>query len=164
MILKRLSFFCQKENYKSNEVIGGITNAGYLGIYFRYSADYSSLFDSLNCSKMYRELLFEGYFQMSLCLELIHILHEIENELYEEEKNILLSNISSIVGESIQDFEMLIKLIERNIRKQDEIIRKSQYLSIDENMESQQFMSVFDIIDAIQSSIPAFSNVLFIIR
>ena len=163
MILKRLSFFCQKENFKSNEVIEGIRNAGYLGIYFRYSADYSSLFDSLNCSKMYRERLFEGYFQMSLCLELIHVLHEIENELYEEEKNKLLSNISSIVGESIRDFEMLIKWIERNIRKQDEIIRKSQYLSIDENMDSQQFMSVFDIIDAIQSSVSAFRKVLFII-
>lgn len=163
MILKRLSFFCQKENFASNKVIEGISNAGYLGIYFRYSADYSSLFDALNCSKMYRERLFEGYFQMGLCLELIHIIHEIENELCEEEKNKLLSNISAIVGEYVQNFEMLIKWIERNIRKQDEIIRKSQYLSVDENMDGQQVVPVFDIIDAVQSSVSAFRKVLFII-
>lgn len=163
MILKRISFFCQKEMFESDKMIKELSQVGHLGIYFRYSADYSSLFDSLNCSKAYREHLFEGYFQLSVCLELARILYVIENELVGDEKEKLFSQISSIIGEGVHGSEMLIMWLEKNIRKQDELVRKSQYLSMDEGLDCQQANYLFEMIAAIKSCIPDLRETLFVI-
>lgn len=81
MILKHLSFFCQKEVFSPNHILDGIAKAGYLGVYFRYSADYNTLFDSLNCGRKYREVIFENYFQLCVSLEIARILSILDKEV-----------------------------------------------------------------------------------
>ena len=127
MILKHLSYFCQKENYAENNALKHILEAGYLGIYFRYSSDYCSLFDSLTCSNSYREFLFDNYFQLCMCVELARILKDLENEIDDVEKGKLFSSISYVCTSDIKNASEFIEWLEKNIRNQDRIIRQSQY-------------------------------------
>ena len=163
MILKHLSFFCQKERLNTKEMLSKVTESGYLGIYFRYSADYSTLFDSLNCSKNYREALFDGYFQLCVSLELARILQSLESDFKEFEYKKLFDEISNLLGDQINNTQDIIIWIEKNIRLQDDIIRKSQYLDIDESCFFARKNFLFDFITKIQESIITLSDVLFII-
>ena len=163
MILKHLSFFCQKENFTDNKIIDGISTVGYLGIYFRYSADYSTLFDTLNCSKTYQEYLFDNYFQLSISLEIAHILQDVEDELTEQEKNELFFSISSLYDNDITNTKEFVNYIEKSIQKLDAIIRRSQYLDIDENLKYQEKTILFELIKLVQTCIQRLKNTLFII-
>ena len=164
MILKHLSFFCQKEAFSPNRMLDGIEKAGYLGVYFRYSADYNKLFDSLNCNKNYREVLFENYFQLCISLEIARILNTIDEEIESSAKKRLYLSISDMLSEkSIVGSKAFIIWIENNIRIQDNIIRKSQY---SENYQPQIVLPkafLFDTIDAIQKNIPQLNQTKFII-
>ena len=162
MILKHLSYFCQKENYAENNALEHILEAGYLGIYFRYSADYSSLFDSLTCSNSYREFLFDNYFQLCMCVELARILKDLENEIDDVEKGKLFSSISHVCTSDIKNASEFIEWLEKNIRNQDRIIRQSQYLAIDENQEYQSKSLLFDIISVLRSSVVCLSDTMFV--
>ena len=163
MILKHLSFFCQTELSGTSRMLPKISEDGYLGVYFRYSADYSTLFDSLNCSKNYRESLFDGYFQLCVGLELARIIQSLECELDKIEIENLFNKISNLIGTTISNSKDIIKWIEKNIRLQDDIIRKSQYLDIDERHFFTQKNFLFDFIGKIQESINELNDTLFII-
>ncbi len=163
MILKHLSFFCQKERLSSEKLLSELSSLGYVGVYFRYSADYCTLFDSLNCSKNYRDMLFDGYFQLCVGLELARVLQALEPEMEDYEKNKLFNQISSVCSNSFSDFQEVIAWIENSIRFQDDIIRKSQYLDIDETQIFSNKRFLFDLITKIQDSISSLSQVLFVI-
>ena len=125
MILKHLSYHCQKETYEPQKRIDGISADKYLGVYFRYSADYSTLFDSLNCSKKYRESLFERYFHLCVGLEIARVLEDLEKELTETEKQSLFASLSSLLSSKIENPQALIEWLVRSIQRQDETVRRS---------------------------------------
>ena len=164
MILKHQSFFCKKETYISDNLLNGISNDGFLGIYFRYSADYGSLFDSLICSDQNRETLFNNYFQLCIGIELGKILREIEDEVSSKNKCDLYSKLSSLCGVEICSIECFINWAEQQIRTQDTLIRNSQYTRIDDIVDLPLVsFSVFSIIRAVRESIDRLHDVLFII-
>lgn len=163
MILKHLSYFCQKESFNHEHILQELANSKYLGIYFRYSADYSSLFDTLNCSKVYRDYLFTNYFHLCVCLELAKIIKDFELQLKAEEKKALFDSISVLCSDDISDATTFMLWLEKNIRQQDELIRKSQYTNIIETQENQQNSLLFDVITTMQTSLGALQDTLFII-
>ncbi len=163
MILKHLSFFCQKETFNSNNLLDEISEQGYIGVYFRYSSDYGNLFDSLNCSKLYRENLFSNYFQLCVSLEISRILISVEQELNNDEKTLLYKNLSNLIGEQLLCSDDLMKFLEKSIITQDEKIRRSQYLTLGETQSLEMKSFLFDLIYIIQSSVSKFNEVLFII-
>ena len=163
MILKHLSYFCQKEAIKSDKILPEIAAKKFLGIYFRYSADYSSLFDSLNCSREYRDYLFDDYFQLCICLEIARIIQSFEEELLEDEKKSLFAQISKLCEGQMTDSNTFIDWIEKAIRKQDETIRRSQYLSLEISNEYKPKAILFNLINEIQTCVKCLSETLFII-
>lgn len=164
MILKHLSFFCQKETFSPNKILDSIARSGYLGVYFRYSADYNTLFDSLNRDTQYREALFDNYFQLCIGLEIARILCSLDEEINSKNKENLYSSLANILNEkNINGAKSFAGWIERNIRMQDDIIRKSQYTEYYElkNVVPKTFL--FDVIALIQKNIPQLSQAMFII-
>lgn len=164
MILKHLSFFCQKETFSPNKILDSIARAGYLGVYFRYSADYNTLFDSLNRDTQYREALFDNYFQLCISLEIARVLCSLDEEISSKDKENLYSSLANILDEkNINGSTSFAGWIERSIRMQDDIIRKSQYTEYYElkNVVPKTFL--FDVIALIQKSIPQLSHTMFII-
>ena len=87
MILKYISYFCQKELLHSSQsspsrvrILDALKQSGSLGIYFRYKDDFGTLFRFLNCSKNGREQLFLYYFEMYVLDELLRIFLDFEKE------------------------------------------------------------------------------------
>ncbi len=163
MILKHLSFHCQKETYTHDKLLDGISADKYVGFYFRYSADYSTLFDSLNCSKTQRDAIFEQYFHLCISLEIARVLKDIENELIEGEKQSLFSSISSLVSCKIDSSQVFIEWLMKNIQKQDESIRRSQYEEPFEFSYTISNLFLFDLITIIQEHVFKLKDALFII-
>ena len=163
MLLKHQSYFCQREKYEDDSILKCIKEAGYLCAYFRYSADYSSLFESLNCSEYLRSELFKNYFQLCLCMEIAKILSDVEKEFSDSEKERLWNHLSSITDTSITSCEAFVSWVETTIHKQDEIIRNSQYSDIEEKAIHLTNMPLFRMIHAIHSDIELLKDVLIII-
>ena len=163
MILKHLSYHCQKETYEPQKRIDGISADKYLGVYFRYSADYSTLFDSLNCSKKYRESLFERYFHLCVGLEIARVLEDLEKELTETEKQSLFASLSSLLSSKIENPQALIEWLVRSIQRQDETVRRSQFEETFEPDDTCINLFLFEMISLIQNQIHKLSDVLFII-
>ena len=163
MILKHLSYFCQKEAFDEGKILDSISSLGYLGVYFRYSADFSSLFDSLNCSKAYREYMFERHFQLSVCMELVKILQDFDIEIDQAEKTSLYASVSELCKCQITNVQSLVAWIKREIQKHDETIRKSQYLNIEESFDPWNNTLSFDLISILQTEISRLKNTLIII-
>lgn len=91
-------------------------------------------------------MLFDGYFQLCVGLELARVLQALEPEMEDYEKNKLFNQISSVCSNSFSDFQEVIAWIENSIRFQDDIIRKSQYLDIDETQIFSNKRFLFDLI------------------
>lgn len=163
MILKHISYFCQKESFKSENIIDEIQSLGYLGIYFRYSADYSSLFDSINCSSIFREQLFNEYFQLCISLEIANILKTIELNFETQDSERLYTSISELCKTDIQNASDIIYWIETSIRELDTIIRNSQYKPIEEEYEVKHNSFLFDFLQNIRISISSLQDILFVI-
>ncbi len=163
MILKHLSYYCQKETYAHQKLLEGVSADKYLGFYFRYSADYSTLFDSLSCSKKYRESLFERYFHLCVGLEIARVLKDLEEEFTETEKQSLFASMSSLLSSQIENSQALIDWLVRSIQRQDETIRRSQFEEAFEPDDKSINSFLFEIIALIQNQIQKLSDVLFII-
>lgn len=137
MILKYISYFCQKEilystHKDSNElnILCSIKQCGSLGIYFRYKDDFGSLFKFLNCSKISKERLFLYYFEMYVLDELLRILSDIEEdgELKSECKKNLIDAINNILRTNVETLQAFNFSIKEKIQKVDRWVRKSRYL------------------------------------
>lgn len=50
MILKHLSYFCQRDEYNRDELLQMFAEHGSLGIYYRFKNDFGKLLAALNCS------------------------------------------------------------------------------------------------------------------
>lgn len=116
MILKYLSYFCQKEvalDKKERDVIGYICRKGGIGFYYRYSANFDELINNLACSKETKRELFCYYYELFLSLEILNVLEDIQinsfidlremNELTEE-----ICSIFSVKNKELKDIKNII--------------------------------------------------------
>ena len=163
MILKHLSYNCQKNNYSPQALLQGIASDKYLGVYFRYSADYSTLFELMGCSLKVRQSLFEQYFHLCFGLETARILKDVEYELSITEKQNLFSALSSLLSYKIEDSQGLIAWLKNEIQNLDVVIRRSQYDDIIEFESDFINLFFFDMIRIIHKCVEKLNDVLFVI-
>lgn len=101
MILKYLSYFCQKEvalDKKEENVIDYICQKGGIGFYYRYSANFDELINNLLCSAESKRELFCYYYELFLSLEILNVLEDIQSNSYIDlrEMNDLTEKICSV--------------------------------------------------------------------
>lgn len=175
MILKYISYFCQKEilysTHKDSDelnILKFIRQSGSLGVYFRYKDDFGSLFRFLSCSKSSKEHLFLYYFEMYVLDELLRILSDMEENgaLKSECTKSLIDAINNILhtnAETLQTFNFSIK---EKIQKVDRWVRKSRYLDsaedvLQELIDGENY--ILQVCKCIGSCIPELSNVRFLV-
>ena len=175
MILKYISYFCQKELFNSNAPLLGsstildhIIKKGSVGIYFRYKDDFDSLFNYLNCSKSSKEQLFLYYFEMYVLDEIIKVLGDLFSlgTLTNEKTQVFIDQMNILLSESATSFNDLLDCIRGRISRVDKWIQKSRYIDQAEN-------SLHELIDGdgfiqetckrIISAFPEFRLVKFLI-
>ena len=85
MILKHLSYYCQKHtenaDRKSN-LIAYFSEIGTLGVYYRFKNDFGKLLASLNCSQEMKDDVFSEYFNLYYTRELLTVINDLVNNLY----------------------------------------------------------------------------------
>lgn len=137
MILKYISYFCQKEllnsahsNSCSVNMFEEIINSGSVGIYFRYKDDFDSLFKFLNCSKAGKESLFFYYFEMYVLDEILSIFSDLYNSqvLPKKETINFIECMNELLSVSADSIEKLTLCIRKCISNVDQWIRKSRYI------------------------------------
>lgn len=163
MLLKHLSYFCVKEEYKESSVLSELIKAEYLGVYFRYSADYSSLFEMLRCTNASKNILFDRYFQLSMSIELCKVLIDFESEIEKEELDQFYAAMKSTLLCECNSLQGLLKILKEEIAKQDIMIKRSQYEPIDEASISSMDNVLFSFIENIHLCIKRLSSVLFLL-
>lgn len=142
MILKYISYFCQKELLYTEEdfpnkisLLDIIKKNGSIGIYFRYKDDFGALFKFLNCSKSAKERLFLYYFEMYVLDELFRILSDMKEAgaLKDEDITALTNGINNILHSKATDLHGLNVAIGEKIRRIDNWVRKARYIDAAEN-------------------------------
>lgn len=133
MLLKYLSYFCQKEeNYQltGSSLLKQFQRQGSLGIYYRFKNDFGKLLAALNCTEITKREIFEEYFQLYYSRELVLVLldladkHAIDSDT-SERLVIGLNNIFTTNYAVLADFLHHINLC---IEKIDQLIRKLKYI------------------------------------
>ena len=141
MILKYISYFCQKEllnasnEGNASDILTHIIESESIGIYFRYKDDFGSLFQSLKCSKSSKERLFIYYFEMYVLDELIAVFSDLfsSGALSIEKTEVFISRMNHLLSASAADFDGLLECIRRRIRLVDKWIQKSRYIDQSED-------------------------------
>lgn len=133
MILKYLSYFCQKEYARKNnvDVLNVLKKNKSIGFYFRYSDNFGKLFESLNCSNDAKQQLFKQYYELYMCCEILDVLSDMYHEkiFSEEELSLVCADFSKITGTVCLSLGDTSKLLLNHISITDNWIRKSRYLS-----------------------------------
>lgn len=175
MILKYISYYCQKEllystktSVSGSELLGSIQESGSLGIYFRYKDDFDTLFRFLNCSKNSKEQLFLYYFEMYVLDELFRIMADLEKEgsVEGEFKKDLIGKINNILHTEAESLQELSLSVKEKIQIVDRWVRKSRYLSGAEEMLQELIDGenyILKICECIGNSIPELSDVRFLV-
>lgn len=175
MILKYISYFCQKELLHSTlkdsrgaEILDAIRQLGSLGIYFRYKDDFGTLFRYLNCSKSGKEQLFLYYFEMYVLDELFRILLDMEEEGSLESKftKDVVDAINNILHTDAENLQALNSAIKSKIQRVDKWVRKSRYLdsaeeTLQELVDGKNY--ILQVCRCIGQLVPELSDVRFLV-
>lgn len=171
MILKYLSYFCQKQIALDNgeeDVIGYICQKGGIGFYYRYSAHFDELISKLTCSEEIKKDLFCYYYELFLSLEILNVLEDIQSEAYTDSERMgsLTKKICSIFNVRNKNLKSIKEIILKWTNEIDVWIRKYKYYP-DSEKQIAQIIHGSDLIRKICSSmkecIPEFRNVEFLI-
>lgn len=171
MILKYLSYFCQKEvalDKKEEDVIGYICRKGGIGFYYRYSANFDELINNLLCSEETKRELFCYYYELYLSLEIINVLEDIYINSFIDLKEMtdLTEKICSIFDVENKNLKDIKQIISNWTSEVDVWIRNYKYYSDSEknlrNIIHERDM-VRRICEYIKMSISVFKNVELLI-
>ena len=171
MILKYLSYFCQKEvalDKKEEDVVGYICKKGGIGFYYRYNAHFDKLIHDLSCSDEVKKELFCYYYDLFLSLEILNVLEDIQKNLYVDPKemDLLADRICSALALEDRDIKNMKETISEWTYEIDEWIRNYKYYSGSEerlkNMIHGSDM-VRKLCNCIKSCISRFKNVELLI-
>lgn len=175
MILKYISYFCQKELLRSkniessqSEMLNYIRNTGSLGVYFRYKDDFGSLFRFLNCSQSAKDSLFLYYFEMYIIDEIMYIILDLysNKQLSDESIAVFVNKMNELFSENSKTLADVQRFIEERVRRLDQWVRRSRYI---DNAEEKllAFIDNYDYIEkvctSIAQSIEDLKNVRFLI-
>lgn len=170
MILKYLSYYCQKDFNQNREedLLAYFKNKGSIGIYIVYKEDFVNMLERLNFSKDSKNLFFAYYHELLISREILQVIEDLfkeTNGLYEGEKQLLINKLSSFFSKEYISLDECSKDISKKINKMDSWINKSRYnQSAEKNLfkmiETESFSSIVSII---RNSIQALRNVIFII-
>lgn len=171
MILKYLSYFCQKEiamDKGEANIIDYICRKGGIGFYYRYNASFDKIIYNLLCSEHTKKELFCYYYELFLSLEILNVLEDIQFNSYvdSDEMEILSCKISSMFGEEVKGFKEIRDIIKEWTNEIDNWIRKYKYFSNSED-RLRDLIHGYDIVsklcDCIKSCISKFKNIEFLI-
>ena len=169
MLLKHLSYFCQKYNLKDNEsLVSYFSRSGDLAIYFRYKDNFGNLFESLSCSDNDKSDLFIYYFELFIAQELIRIIYDLYNDgcLNNNQVNKFSYEFAKIIAFEPCPFEALNDAIDSKIYQVDEWVRKSRYIDNSEDIIRRIITGknlIKKVCKLIRKTIPAWNNILFVI-
>lgn len=175
MILKYISYFCQKELISttvSTDFATSIQNMikkRSLGVYFRYKDDFCSAFQFLNCSMHIKEQLFLYYFEMNVLDELFNIIIDLfENGVLQSPyTQRFLNDVNRILSVSSDNFYAVRNCIKDRIRSVDQWIRKSRYIGKAAEEHLLSILSEGDYIHRVCNSFisgfPALRSIRFLI-
>lgn len=134
MILKYLSYFCQKEvalDKKEEDVIGYICRKGGIGFYYRYSANFDELINNLACAQETKKELFCYYYELFLSLEILNVLEDIQVNSFIDlmEMDDLTEKICSIFSVENKGLKDIKNIISKWTNEIDMWIRNYKYYS-----------------------------------
>lgn len=167
MILKYLSYFCQREEIthsSSSEIIAHFKKVGSIGIYYRFKNDFGKLLNILNCSIANKKILFTGYFQLYYSREILKVIDDLSaiNAITNQESASILEDINSSLGILALKIEDAIFAVNKKIEEIDKLINKMKYLSdINEKIAALTIndQTIIIICKSIRKNIIAFKNV-----
>lgn len=171
MILKHLSFFCQKEEFyesKEKDILTFFANSGSIGVYYRFKNDFGKLLAALNCPIEIRREIFAEYFQLYYSRELIKVIQSLHEDgaITAELAHTMIVDNNNIFKTACLSFLDLQKEINIKIEKIDLLIRRLKYLgNISEELSSvisgePYITKVFDVI---RTRIPYWSQITLLL-
>ena len=163
MILKHLSIDCQKMNMDSGNYLNSIIDNGYLGIYFRYSANYSHFFDSIKLLDVSeKNNIIDIYLQLSLTVRFFDSILLFEKEISDDCISKICDGFSHIIGEQVDSILAIKKEIVGIIQEIDKNIRFT-YQGLNYSIPEVSSTLLIDSITLVRNSIPSFDNVLILL-
>lgn len=167
MILKHLSYFCQKDLY-ANNIISRLKTNGSIGFYYRFTIDFGKLISKLNCSSNTKQLLFLIYFQLYFSGEIIKVIKDLQIVGFISNKNLddIVSDINNILLSSCKNIDEIIEVINNIGCEMDKTINKMDYiLNIDEKINEYAMLDncINKICYSIQKNIHDFKDIKFLI-
>ena len=167
MLLKHISYFCQKKHIESDSIITHFSTSGDLAVYFRYKDDFGCLFDSLLCSNDDRSDLFVYYFELFISQEILSIINDLfeESAISLEDANQFAIEFSEIVGIGACSFELLSEELEARIKELDKWVRRSRYVVQPEDTLRNLITNkniIKKVCKLLRKIIPEWNNLLFV--
>lgn len=166
MILKHLSYFCQRDEYNRDELLQMFAEHGSLGIYYRFKNDFGKLLAALNCSWTIREEIFEEYFQLYYSRELILIFHDLFNVSAISCADAIICDLNKIFSSQCDSFDGFLIYINNRIEKLDSLIRKLKYIrSISDEVSAvvSGMSLITKIFEVMRYHIPEWNNITLLI-
>lgn len=170
MILKYLSYFCQKEYATQNnlDVLDIIKKNKSISFYFRYSDNFGVIFKNLTCPLESKQQLFKQYYELYMCCEILEVLIDMYNDnlILEDIMSQICCEISKIISIDCETFMEIKTVLENHISITDNWIRRYKYNnnSDDELKMILKYNNlIYRFISVIRAKISFASNLIFIL-
>ena len=171
MILKYLSYFCQREEslrQEDKDLIAHFKRIGGVGFYYRFKKDFGNLLSLLNCDDTLKKSLFVFYFQLYYSREIVMSLNDLQllESLNDAESKGLLEDFNKLFEASCSNFDDSISYINKKINELDHILRKSRYLSDVQNIVGDLAINencINIICKSIEQHVAGFKGIKFLI-
>lgn len=165
MILKYLSYHCQKRFIKNNndeDILKHFQKKGSIGVYFRYKVDFVNVFPHINCSDRFKKQLFTNYFELLVSKEIFCILNDLDLN------NIPFCNKISVFFNFTNPnptISNIVAKIDEQIASLDKWIKEADFLKDPEEELSKLLLSniLNNTVKTIDKHIPELSSCLFLI-
>lgn len=172
MILKYISYYCQKELIEQNngtDLINYFSNKGSIGIYLRYKEDFVNMFSSLTSSEETKKQLFTYYYELLILRETLQIIDDLIKNSNTTINEIMCSNLyqdfNNLFNENFNDICEVISHVNTELSNLDKWVRNSRYIENAEDILTKQIIiNVFSSsINIIKNSLPLLKDTMFLI-
>lgn len=171
MILKHLSYFCQRSEQMSLEgkaLLLKFKETGSIGIYYRFKNDFGKLIAALNSNEGTRKAIFEEYYQLYYARELVLVIQDLtlSKAIDADTTTHLVDMLNDSFGAKSEDLADIILHINSRIDKIDSLIRKLKYLgniseSVAAVVSGEKYID--QIVGAIRENIPEWNNIKILV-